>query len=340
MESYHPIEKKEFIILRNYIRSQGKPSEFMRILQHISKYAADSMKEVSYAVQIKNEIEKMEKIMKQVDASLINNSFPVFEVLKYSEQLHKLVKEMTHECGLKEAWCAYDAVEIFSNPNVDVKFFEEHKQYLEESELQKILSANINLWRDEDLPPVIKWPIQTYFHLDFCDLTFLEEYVLSGNVNHKGLFELNREITIEFVKKIINHRMARDICDFQRLAGNECLNEDDLLDIACDYFGELVSAEKITQQNAEIMRDEMFIGLMHNPNLTLEGFITTNNVEYYDFDEFFPLIWSNKFHWCIGQQHRNYLRDIVARRALIEGFFDTFMPFNFSKNLLLYVDYA
>ena len=340
MESYHPIGKKEFIILRNYIRSQGKPNEFMRIIQHISKYATDSMKEVSYAMQIKNEFEQMKKIMKQVDASLINNSFPVFEVLKYSEQLHKLVKKMNHCCGLKDAWREYDAVYIFSNPNVDVKFFEEHKQYLDESELQKILSANINLWRDEDLPAVIKWPTQTYFDLDFCDLNFLEKDVLSGNVNHKGLFELNREITIEFVKKIINHRMARYICDFQRLAGNECLNEDDLLDIACNYFDELISAEKITHKNAEIMRDEMFIGLTANPTLTLEGFIATNNEEYFDSEEFFPLIWSNKFRWCAGQQHRVYLRDIVARRALIEGFLDIFMPFNFSKNLLLYVDYA
>jgi hypothetical protein len=198
-----------------------------------------------------------------------------------------------------------------------VKLFEEQKQHLSADDVNTILKRNMNLWREEDLPDKISWMINAETEFDdglIYDLKDLENHVFHSEQSPKGTYELNPSITIEFVKKIISHEKANELCDFDRLASNPALDEDDIRNVAGDWR----------------------LGILSNPNLTLKGFKIIESGDWTDISVLYDMLWANQFIWnydTCWTAHDDDVRERLAA-AVCEC-----LPQDYAGIVATYIDY-
>ena len=250
-----------------------------------------------------------------------------------NKKLYRLTEEIHNESDYfhLKSW---DMAKILANPNVDTDFFEENKKYLTgrprgtnlvgdanaEDELRKIQEENMNLWREEDLSDYIEWPITPETKYDDCneyDLDSLYKGIFETNTIKAGEYELNGNITIDFIKKIIEQNDEYDFCNFTRVASNWHLSENEIIN-----FG--------------TKDDELLEGLILNPNLTLEGFEETHT---YEFDGLFDYLWENKFIWNYDTCWSRWQFDIDERLDTICVYMREFLQPGVIIAIGRYIDY-
>jgi hypothetical protein len=318
MFTYYGISKRRFIAMRNYIREQ--PNEFMRILLHIKERSDKDFNDSSFARNISK--------IKNISADLLEQSQIEWKneqvtntIKELNKKLYRLTEEIHDESNdfhLK----SWNMAKILANPNVDAAFFEENKKYLNEAELHKIQEENMNLWRAEDLPDEIEWPITPETKYDdgnAYNLDDLYKGIFETNTIGAGEYELNSNITIDFIKKIIEQSDEYDFCDLKRVASNWQL-----------------SANEIINFETAVDGDELLEGLILNPNLTLKGFEKTHT---YEFDCLFDDLWQNKFMWNYDTCWGSWQDDIEARFCEVGGGMAEFLPTGVIIAIGRYIDY-
>ena len=253
------------------------------------------------------------------------------EILKRPVDLYDQLNELSQ----KDIFFSRTSIaRLLSNPNADHELFSKYAFMLTSAEIAVILEENMNLWREEDLPDSVNWPLNTECEYEFDNaswhsLSQIYNYIMyPDGEKYIGEYELNHNITIDFAYSMIRLAQICKSCDFKRLAQNSVFSMNDIADI--------ISYASIQKHNNMIF--DLYNGMLGNPNLTLAAVVKAFNF-LPGFDVCCDLIGKNLFVWDFEARRKELTIDRAARGNLLREILREILPLYYTDNVIRFIDY-